>query len=40
MINPGYADLQERLTIVDKTSATIGAVFSCISTLLNEGIID
>ena len=40
MINPGYADLQERLTIVDKTSAAIGAVFSCISTLLNEGIID
>ena len=40
MINPGYADLLERLTIVDKTSAAIGAVFSCISTLLNEGIID
>ena len=40
MINPGYADLQERLTIVDKTSAAIGAVFSCISTLLNEGIIE
>ena len=40
MINPGYADLQVRLTIVDKTSAAIGAVFSCISTLLNEGIID
>ena len=40
MINPGYADLLERLTIVDKTSAAIGAVFSCISTLLNEGIIE
>ena len=40
MINPGYADLLDRLTLADKTSSAIGAVFSCISTLLKEGIID
>ncbi len=40
MINPGYADLLDRLTLADKTSSAIGAVFSCISTLLKEGIIE
>lgn len=40
MINPGYADLLDRLSLAKKTSSAIGAVFSCISTLLKEGIIE
>ena len=40
MINPGYADLLDRLSLAEKTSSAIGAVFSCISTLLKEGIIE
>jgi len=39
MINPGYADLEEHLSVLDKTNAAIGAAFSCISTLVAEKII-
>ena len=39
MINPGYTDIEESMTVFDKTSAAISAVFSCISTLVNEKII-
>ena len=40
MINPGYADIQENMSLAEKTNAAINAAFSCISTLLKEGIID
>ena len=36
MINPGYSDIEENMSVFDKTSAAISAVFSCISTLVNE----
>ena len=39
MINPGYTDIEESMTVFDKTSATISAVFSCISTFVNDKII-
>ena len=39
MINPGYADVNMNLSLLDKTSTAIAAVFSCISTLVNEKII-
>ena len=39
MINPGYANVEESMTFLDKTGAAINAVFSCISTLVNEKII-
>ena len=39
MINPGYADIQENMSVMDKTGAAISAVFSCISTLVKENII-
>ena len=40
MINPGYVDIEENMSVLDKTNAAINAVFSCISTLLAEKIID
>ena len=39
MINPGYADIQENLSVFDKTNAAINAALSCISTLVAERII-
>ena len=39
MINPGYADVEDNMSFFDKTGAAINAVFSCISTLVNEKII-
>ena len=39
MINPGYTDIEESMTVFDKKSTAISAVFSCISTLVSEKII-
>lgn len=39
MINPGYADIEDSLSVLDKTNAAINAAFSCISTLVAERII-
>ena len=39
MINPGYADIEENMTLLEKTNAAINAVFSSISTLVAEKII-
>lgn len=39
MINPGYADIEDSLSVLDKTNAAINAAFSCISTLVAEKII-
>ena len=39
MINPGYADIAENLSVLDKTGAAINAALSCISTLVQENII-
>ena len=39
MINPGYADVEMNLSVLDKTNAAIRAAFSCISTLVSEKII-
>ena len=39
MINPGYADVEDNLTVLQKTNAAINAVFSSISTLVSERII-
>ena len=39
MINPGYADVDLNLGFFGKASTAIGAVFSCISTLVSERII-
>ena len=39
MINPGYADIEENLTVLDKTNAAFSAALSCISTLVAEKII-
>ena len=40
MINPGYVDIEENMSVLDKTNAAVNAVFSCISTLLAEKLID
>ena len=39
MINPGYADIEENMSLLEKTNAAINAVFSSISTLVAERII-
>ena len=39
MINPGYADVNLNLSVIEKTNAAINAAFSCISTLVSEIII-
>ena len=39
MINPGYADVEENASFLNKTSSAIAAVFSCISTLVAEKVI-
>ena len=39
MINPGYADIEDNLSVFDKTNAAINAALSCISTLVAERII-
>lgn len=39
MINPGYADVDINLSVLEKTNAAINAAFSCISTLVSERII-
>ena len=39
MINPGYADVVDNLSVLEKTNAAINAAFSCISTLVAEKII-
>lgn len=39
MINPGYADVDMNMSLIDKTGTAINAVLSCISTLVSERII-
>ena len=39
MINPGYDDIEENMSLLEKTNAAINAVFSSISTLVAERII-